>query len=103
MSGKQSLTRFTATALLSVTLGAANILPIAAQGDLIPVSSLTGGSSVFVFRNTARQVRRNIVSVKPVRTKAQRMESVVKIKRQYETLARTETRRVKERVLDPGK
>lgn len=78
--------------------------PIAAVAqDLVAISSITGGSSVFVFRNTAKAAKRTIVSVKPTRTKAQRIETVVKIKRQYETLAKVAPKRVKAEAVDPVK
>ncbi|HTH51281.1 MAG TPA: hypothetical protein VL501_05080, partial [Pyrinomonadaceae bacterium] len=48
-------------------------LPVGGQ-DLVPISSLTGGSSVFVIRNAARNAKRNLPSIKPSRTKAQRLE-----------------------------
>jgi tetratricopeptide (TPR) repeat protein len=90
---------------LSATLIAVIFLtPIAAiSQDLIGISSITGGSSVFVFRNTARAIRRTIVPVKPTRTKAERIETVKKIKRQYETIAKVVPRRVKAVVVDPIK
>ena len=78
--------------------------PIAAVAqDLVAISSITGGSSVFVFRNTAKAAKRTIVSVKPTRTKAQRIETVVKIKRQYETLAKVAPKRIKADAVDPVK
>lgn len=91
--------------LVSSVLGACLVLqPIISRSqDLIAISSLTGGSSVFVFRNTARAIRRTIVAVKPTRTKVQRIETVKKIKRQYDTLARVAPRRQKAVVVDPVK
>ena len=91
--------------VLSLTLLAAvYFAPIASTAqDLVPISSITGGSSVFVFRNTARAIRRTIVPVKPTRPKAQRIESIVKIKKQYETLAKAVPRRVKATPVDPVK
>lgn len=78
--------------------------PIAAVAqDLVAISSITGGSSVFVFRNTAKAAKRTIVSVKPTRTKAQRIETVVKVKRQYETLAKVAPKRIKADAVDPVK
>ncbi|CAN5208417.1 hypothetical protein BH20ACI2_BH20ACI2_24370 [soil metagenome] len=71
--------------------------------DLVTVSSLTGGSSVFVFRNTARAANQTVAAARPTRTKVQRQESVDRLKRQYETLAKTDTRRTKARILDPKK
>ena len=71
--------------------------------DLVAVSSITGGSSVFVFRNLAKAARRFIAAVKPTRTKAERIETVKKIKKQYETLAQVAPRRVKAQIVDPAK
>lgn len=79
-----------------------NPLPIAAQ-DLVAVSSLTGSSSVFVFRSQARNVRRSAPAQRPTRTKSQRLESVTKIKRQYDTLARITPKANREKVVDPNK
>ncbi len=71
--------------------------------DLVPVSSLTGGSSVFVFRNAARTAKRSAPVVKPTRTKAQRIEIVAKVKKQYETIAKVAPKRAKSKVVDPYK
>ena len=76
------------------------ILPIAAQ-DLVPISSLTGGSSVFVIRRAASNARRATPVAKPTRTKAQQLESVAKIKKQYEATANMHREVAK--VLDPLK
>src|SRR5688500_694088 len=87
-----------------VVLAAVWLTPLAATGqDLVAVSSITGGSSVFVFRNTSRQAKRFISSARPARTKTQRMESVKKIRRQFETIAKAAPRREKARVVDPTK
>ena len=80
------------------------VQPLAGIGqDLVAVSSITGGSSVFVFRNIAKAAKRFVVSVKPVRTKAQRTETVAKIKKQYETLAKVTPKRAKAVPVDPVK
>jgi len=62
--------------------------PAAMAQDLVAFSSLTGGGSVFVFRSQARTAKRYVATAKPTRTKAQRMESVSRLKKQYETIAR---------------
>ena len=78
------------------------LVPITATAqDLVTVSSITGGSSVFVFRRTAKAIKRVVSSARPTRTKSQRLESVNRIKRQYETVAKTSTRRVKAQTVDP--
>jgi tetratricopeptide (TPR) repeat protein len=72
-----------------------------AAQDLVTVSSITGGSSVFVFRSAAKAIKRVVSSAKPMRTRSQRLESVNRIKSQYETVAKTSTRRVKAQTVDP--
>lgn len=80
------------------------LTPIAVTGqDLVAISSITGGSSVFVFRSSSRQTKRFVSAAKPARTKLQRLESVKKIKRQFDTFAKTAPRREKARVVDPTK
>src|SRR5206468_74973 len=77
-------------------------LPIAASAqDLVPISSLTGGSSVFVFRNAARAARRVIPIAKPARTKSQQMETVAKLNKQY--TATSKLHRESAKVLEPAK
>ncbi|MFM9903771.1 MAG: tetratricopeptide repeat protein [Pyrinomonadaceae bacterium] len=76
-------------------------IPVAAQ-DLVAVSSLTGSSSIFVFRSSSRTAARRVVS-KPTRSKAQRMESVNSIKKQYVTLAKTTPKTNRAKIVDPTK
>src|SRR3954454_23664737 len=64
--------------------------------DLVGVSSITGGS-VFVFRAVARGIKRLAQTVKPTRSKSQRVESAARVKKQYETA------RTKRNVADPGR
>lgn len=85
-----------------VTLTAIWVTPMGVFAqDLVTVSSITGGTSVFVFRKAAKAVKRVISAVKPNRSKTQRMESVARIKRQYEAVAKTSSRRVKAQTVDP--
>ena len=78
-------------------------VPAKAQ-DLIAVSSLTGGSSVFVFRSAARTAIRRVVSItKPARSKVQRIETVAKIKKQYETQTKSVPQANRAQVVDPSK
>lgn len=79
-------------------------MPTAAQ-DLVQTGSLGGGSSIFVVRNIARQVARRIVPppARPARTQSQRTESVRKIKKQYETIAKNTAQAGREKAVDPGK
>ena len=77
-------------------------VPVAAQ-DLVAVTSLTGGSSVFVFRSAARTAIRRVASVtKPVRSKAQRIDSAAKIKKQYETQAKVTPQANRATAVDPA-
>jgi tetratricopeptide (TPR) repeat protein len=91
--------------LISVlVIGACWIAPLSASAqDLVPISSLTGSSSVFVFRTAARQAKRYVPVQKPVRTKAQRLESVAKIKRQYDTIAKAAPKPNRAKIVDPYK
>lgn len=75
-------------------------LPVSGQ-DLVPVSDITGGSSVFVFRNSAKSTRKFSTASRATRTKTQRLETAKKIKKQYDTLAKIQPRRVKSTVVDP--
>jgi len=77
--------------------------PASLSQDLVAVGSITGGSSVFVFRNSAKAARRFIATVKPTRSKAQRIETARKIKKQYETIARVAPRPNRAKVIDPTK
>jgi tetratricopeptide (TPR) repeat protein len=76
-------------------------LPLAAQ-DLVPVSDITGGSSVFVFRGTSKGPSKKFTTVdRGSRTKGQRIASAQKINRQYVTLAKVAPRRARTTVVDP--
>lgn len=76
--------------------------PFRASAQLIPLSSITGGSSVFVFRTVAKTTRRPSTA-RPSRTKSQRIETVARIKKQYQTIARTSPRVNRAQALDPEK
>src|SRR5687767_278461 len=70
-------------------------VPVRSQ-DLVPVADLAGGSSVFVFRNTARAApKRIVVKARTVRTKTQRIETAKRVTKQYVTLAKVAPRRVR--------
>ncbi|MEP6946269.1 MAG: tetratricopeptide repeat protein [Acidobacteriota bacterium] len=91
----------TATLLSTFVLSA--VAPSRAQ-DLVPVNSIGGGSSIFVFRKaTGASARRFASTPRAPRSKAQRMETAKKIKKQYETLAKSEPHRVKSTVVTPDK
>ena len=101
MSGKGRHSHIILSSLFVLALIAQPIALMAQS--LIGVSSITGGSSVFVFRNVAKAAKRFTVSVRPTRTKAQKIETAKKIKKQYETLAKVQPRRQKAAVVDPVK
>ncbi|MBA2736179.1 MAG: tetratricopeptide repeat protein [Pyrinomonadaceae bacterium] len=78
-------------------------LPARGQ-DLIPISDISGGSSVFVFRTSRKAPPKKFVStVKPVRTKAQRVETIKKVARQFTVVAKVVPRRTREKTVDPVK
>ncbi len=81
------------TVLLSVTS--------ATGQDLVPVSDITGGSSVFVFRKTT--ARKFSTAAHATRTKAARLESARKVKKQTETIAKTHPQRTRSTVVAPDK
>ena len=76
-------------------------MPVYGQ-DLVAVSDITGGSSVFVFRNSAKAApKRFVTRVKPVRTRVDRIETAKRVTRQYEALAKVTPRRVRTDVITP--
>jgi tetratricopeptide (TPR) repeat protein len=80
------------------------LMPIAVTGqDLVAVSSITGGSSVFVFRSAARSARRIVAVAKPARTQTARIQTVARIKKQYETIARSTSRPNRATAVEPNK
>src|SRR6478609_7226129 len=93
--------------LLITYLLVASMLPFSsivyAQGDIVPVSDLSGGSSVFVWpRGAGSSGPKKFVSrAKASRTKEARIESTKKITTQYETLAKVKPRRQRADVIDP--
>jgi tetratricopeptide (TPR) repeat protein len=89
--------RFLASLIIFVILVSA--VPGYSQ-DLVPVSDLAGGSSVFVFRNTAKAAPRRLVAkTRVTRTKTQRIETAKRVSKQYVTLAKVAPRRVRSTVV----
>jgi len=88
----------------SAALLAASMVPwnaIMAQ-DLVPVSDISGGSSVFVFRSSSKAAPQKFVSrTRATRSKDEKRASTIKITRQYEQLASVTPRRSREKVVDP--
>lgn len=89
------------TAAVLIAVISMSSLSVAAQ-DLVAVSSLSGSSSVFVFRSGSRGSKPRPVA-KPTRTKTQRLASAVKIKKQYETIAKNTTKVNRAKIIDPNK
>ncbi len=76
-------------------------MPTAAQ-DLVAVSDLGGGSSVFVFRSGANSTPRKFISkVRTERTKSQRVQSAQRLSKQYVELAKVQPRRQRSAVVAP--
>jgi len=74
---------------------------VAAQ-DIVPVSDIGGGTSVFVFRGASKSVARKFVApVRTRRTKSQRIETAKKVTTQYAALAKTAPRRTRTAVVNP--
>jgi len=76
-------------------------LPTVAQ-DIVPVSDITGGSSVFVFRGSSRSATRKFTSSRATRTKASRIEGAKKLNKQYVTMAKVTPRRARDKAIDPN-
>ncbi|MGB7068907.1 MAG: tetratricopeptide repeat protein [Pyrinomonadaceae bacterium] len=92
---KVLLTAFLTTAILFGNM------PATAQ-DIVPVGDITGGSSIFVFRRSARAVpQKYLARSKPKRTVVQRKETARKIRRQYVALAKKAPRRERVAAVDP--
>lgn len=76
-------------------------LPLEAQ-DLVPVSDITGGSSVFVFRASRKAAPKSFISsFKPNRSKTQRIETARKVSRQFTVIAKAAPRRTRTKPVDP--
>jgi tetratricopeptide (TPR) repeat protein len=87
-------------ALLGILAGS---FPVHSQNDLIPVSDITGGSSVFVFRGSNKAAPKKFTAYsKSQRSKTQKLETVRKISRQYVTLAKANPLRSRSKSVDPN-
>jgi tetratricopeptide (TPR) repeat protein len=81
----------------------ASSFPVRSQ-DLIPISDITGGSSVFVFRNSNKAAPKRFTAyAKSQRSKTQKLETVKKISRQYVTLAKANPGRSRSKTVDPNR
>jgi tetratricopeptide (TPR) repeat protein len=76
---------------------------LAAAQDIVPVSDITGGTSVFVFRGASRAVAKKFVNAgRTIRSKSQRIESAKRVTSQYSTLSKVAPRRTRTAVVDPN-
>jgi len=72
--------------------------------DLVPVGSIAGGSSVFVFRSSVKAAPRKYVSkTKTQRSASSRKASARSVNSQYTKLAKVNPRRVRADVVEPNK
>lgn len=72
--------------------------------DLVPISDITGGSSVFVFRSSRKAAPKRFVSVtKTKRTKIQRVETAKRVTKQFVTIAKVTPRRTRTKQVEPTK
>ena len=76
-------------------------IPVSAQGDLIPISDVTGGAGIFVLRGGAKGPPKRVLPSRASRSKAQRIETARKVSKQYTTLAKVAPRRVRTEVVTP--
>lgn len=88
---------FLVLALTGIFLGT---FPVRGQ-ELVAVSDITGGSSVFVFRSGGT-AKKFTARAKTQRTKAQRAETVKKFNKQFTTLAKVAPQRAKSVKVDPN-
>lgn len=92
-----------ATLLLISSLLLGNVFQASAQ-ELVETSSITGGSSVFVFRSARKAPPRSFVSTTRVRrAKQQRIETARRVTKQFVTIAKVTPRRARSRVVEPTK
>ena len=77
-------------------------VPVSAQGDLIPISDVTGSSGVFVLRGGSKGPPKRVLPSRASRSKDQRIETTRKVTRQYTALAKVEPRRNRSEVVDPN-
>lgn len=79
-----------------------NSVPLFGQ-TIIPVSDITGGSSVFVFRSTPKAATaRFVTQAKSRRSKDSQIQGARKLNRQYVDLAKTAPRRARTTAVDPN-
>lgn len=80
----------------------AGCFPVRAQ-DLIPISDITGGSSVFVLKRSAKSAPgRYTAYSKSQRSRSQKLETVRKISRQYVAVTKANPGRSRSKTVDPN-
>ena len=86
------------TVILTILMSA---IPVPSQ-ELVSVSDITGGSSVFVFRSSSKGApKKYITKTRAVRTKTQRIETARKFSKQYVALAKVTPRRTRSTTVNP--
>ncbi|MBX3283102.1 MAG: tetratricopeptide repeat protein [Acidobacteria bacterium] len=98
---KNRLYRSIFTAFSAASIIWCTLLPVGAQ-DLVPVSNISGGSSVFVFRKSSPP-RRFTSSVRTSRSSEQRVASAKRVRKQYETHSSETAKKDRTPVIAPEK
>ncbi len=98
MPRRQRFIHRSTTTLIAFSL-LVNVLPLFSQ-DFVQVNDITGGSSVFVVRNSSRPSRK-YTPQRSSRSKAQKLESAKKVKKQYDTIAKSKPRTDRAVVVTP--
>jgi len=101
MNTKNVLARYLVASLVLFAILVATI-PVSAQGDLIPISDVNGGSGIFVLRGGAKGPPKTVLPSRATRSKAQRIETARKVSKQYTTLAKIAPRRERTDAIDPN-
>lgn len=77
-------------------------IPASGQ-EMVSVSDIAGGSSVFVFRTSSKAAPRKFVSrTRPSRTKVERSETAKKFNKQYIALSKVAPRRPRTKAVNPN-
>lgn len=97
MTTKNVLARVLVANLVIVAILLTTV-PVSAQGSMIPISDVTGGSGIFVVRSTAQK---RVLPSRATRSKAQRIETARKVSKQYTALAKAAPRRTRTEAVKP--
>lgn len=101
MNTKHALARLSVANLIIFAI-LLTAVPVSAQGDLIPISDVTGSSGVFVLRGGAKGPPKRVLPSRASRSKSQRIESARKVTRQYTSLSKAAPRRSRSATVDPN-